>query len=123
MMGNKHEAHSYQELVDSLSPELYRRLLSAVETGKWPDGRPLSAEQREHTLQAVIAWSERHLPPEQRVGFIDRGRKEQAARDSEAAPSEQTAEHTAEQTLRWLNELDGTGGTANKRPVPGRDGR
>jgi len=66
---------TYQEMIDSLSPALYRRLLSAVETGKWPDGRSLSGEQREHTLAAVIAWGERHLPPEQRVGFIDRGRK------------------------------------------------
>jgi hypothetical protein len=26
-------------------------------------------------MQAVIAWGEQHLPPEQRVGFIDKGHK------------------------------------------------
>ncbi|MEQ8803707.1 MAG: DUF1315 family protein [Haliea sp.] len=26
-------------------------------------------------MQALIAWGERHLPPEQRVGYIDKGSK------------------------------------------------
>jgi uncharacterized protein YeaC (DUF1315 family) len=46
-----------------------------MELGKWPDGRPLSDEQRAIVMQALIAWGEKHLPPEQRVGYIDRGRK------------------------------------------------
>lgn len=66
----------YDEVIRSLTPEVYRRLLAAVETGKWADGRPLSEAQRAHTLQAVIAWGELHLPPEERVGHIDRGHKE-----------------------------------------------
>jgi uncharacterized protein YeaC (DUF1315 family) len=65
----------YDEVIRSLTPEVYRRLLAAVETGKWADGRPLSEAQREHTLQAVIAWGELHLPPEERVGHIERGHK------------------------------------------------
>lgn len=77
---------NYQELIDSLSPELYERLRRSVELGKWPDGRPLSREQRETTLQALIAWGEQNLPPEQRVGFIDRGHK---AGDICDDPSEQ----------------------------------
>ena len=35
----------------------------------------LSEEQRQHAMQAVIAWGEMHLPVEQRVGFIDKGAK------------------------------------------------
>jgi uncharacterized protein YeaC (DUF1315 family) len=65
----------YQQLIESMTPEVYQSLRRAVELGRWPDGSRLSSEQRQECLQAVIAWGERHLPPEQRVGFIDRGRK------------------------------------------------
>lgn len=66
---------NYRELVDSLTPDLVDRLRRAVETGRWPDGRPVTAEQRENSLQAVIAWDESHREASGRVGFIDRGRK------------------------------------------------
>ena len=65
----------YQTLIDSLTPEVYHSLRRALELGKWPDGRTLSSEQREIVMQALIAWGEKHLPPEQRVGYIDRGHK------------------------------------------------
>lgn len=65
----------YDKLVGSLTPEVYERLKRAVETGRWPDGREVTAVQREHCLNAIITWGESHLPPEERVGFIDRGRK------------------------------------------------
>ncbi len=65
----------YDRLVGSLTPDVYERLKRAVETGRWPDGREVTAVQREHCLTAIIAWGERNLPPQERVGFIDRGRK------------------------------------------------
>jgi uncharacterized protein YeaC (DUF1315 family) len=80
----------YQTLIDSMTPELYRRMVSALELGRWPDGRALTPEQREHTMGAVIAWGEAHLPPEQRVGYIDRGRKDGERCDD-----------PAEQPLNW----------------------
>jgi uncharacterized protein YeaC (DUF1315 family) len=43
-------------------------------------------EQRELCMQAVIAWEARHLPPEDRVGHIDRGSK--AVGEVCASPSE-----------------------------------
>ena len=80
----------YDDLINSLTPEAYERLARAVETGKWPDGSALTREQRETTLQAVIAWGERHLPPEQRVGYIDRGHK-----------AGQTCDDPGPQPLNW----------------------
>ncbi len=65
----------YQTLIDSMSSEIYQNLKRALEIGRWPDGRPLSAEQRATVMEAQISWGERHLPEEQRVGFIDRGHK------------------------------------------------
>lgn len=66
----------YLQLIDSLTPQTYQRLAQAVELGRWPDGSLLTATQRAHALQAIIAWGERHLPPEQRIGFIDSAGRE-----------------------------------------------
>ncbi|MEE4202823.1 MAG: DUF1315 family protein [Halieaceae bacterium] len=65
----------YRDVIAGMGRDLYDRLLQALETGRWPDGRSVTAEQREHAMQAVIAWGEQHLPPEERVGFIDKGHK------------------------------------------------
>lgn len=65
----------YQQMIGAMSREVYDSLRRALELGKWPDGRPLSPEQREETMQAVIAWGEMHLPAQERVGYIDRGSK------------------------------------------------
>ncbi|MEM1113787.1 MAG: DUF1315 family protein [Pseudomonadota bacterium] len=73
----------YQQVIDEMTPEVYARLKQAVETGRWPDGRLVTPEQREHALQAVIAWGERHLGTNERVGFIDKGGKDGDACDSD----------------------------------------
>lgn len=65
----------FEEILQIMTPEVHEGLRSAVETGRWPDGVRLSREQRELCMQAVIAWDARHLPPEDRVGHIDRGSK------------------------------------------------
>jgi uncharacterized protein YeaC (DUF1315 family) len=41
----------------------------------------LTEEQRQHAMQAVITWGEIHLPPNERVGFIDKGAKAGDSRD------------------------------------------
>lgn len=87
----------YDKLARSLTPDVYGRLKLAVETGRWPDGRELTATQREHCLNAIIAWGDSHLPPEARVGFIDRGRKG-GARQAGAV---------SDQPLRWQEDTFG----------------
>ena len=83
---------NYKELVDSLTPQMYRTLRRALELGKWPDGRPLTPEQKEHVLQALITWGESNLPAQERIGFIDKGHKEGDACDD-----------PEEQPLNWKN--------------------
>lgn len=75
---------AYRKAVESLTPELYRRLRQAVETGRWPDGGSVTKEQRAHALQAVIAWETLHLPVEQRSGFIEKAGC--GSRDDEVQP-------------------------------------
>ena len=80
----------YQQLIDSMSPEIYRNLKCALELGKWPDGKTLTQEQRHNTMQAVIAWGEKHLPQNEQVGYIDKGRK-----------SSKTDDDSQETPLNW----------------------
>ncbi|MGD9660971.1 MAG: YeaC family protein [Porticoccaceae bacterium] len=60
----------YQQLISTMTPDIYENLKRAVELGKWPNGERLSPEQRETCLQAVIAYDHKHKPEEERVGFI-----------------------------------------------------
>lgn len=83
---------NYQELITQMTPDIYRRMVRAVEVGRWPDGRTLTAQQKESTMQAIIAWGELHLPPAERVGFIDKGKKgAKAAAGGEPAQVDQQA--------------------------------
>lgn len=48
------------ELIGSMTPEVYERLATAVALGKWPDGVALTPEQKENSLQLVLLWQARH---------------------------------------------------------------
>jgi len=43
-------------LLAGMTPEIYERLRTAAETGKWADGNPLTVTQREACLQAVLMY-------------------------------------------------------------------
>ena len=45
-----------QQLVQAMTPEVYENLRNAVETGKWPDGKALSEEQKSNSMQAVLMY-------------------------------------------------------------------
>ncbi|WP_367108619.1 YeaC family protein [uncultured Psychrobacter sp.] len=65
-----------QTILSSLTPEIVDKFREAIELGKWPDGRKLTAEQRETCMQAVMIWEHEHLPPSERTGFIHKPIKE-----------------------------------------------
>lgn len=48
------------DIINSMMPEVYQRLSTAVELGKWPDGVALTEEQKENCLQLVMLWQARH---------------------------------------------------------------
>lgn len=60
----------FSAVVQQLTPEIYQNMRRAVELGRWPDGRQVSVQQRETCMQAMIAWEARHLPEEQRAGYM-----------------------------------------------------
>ncbi len=48
-----------EQLVNTISPETYQRLMYAVETGRWPEGERLADEQRSLCMQAVMLYQSR----------------------------------------------------------------
>ena len=47
-------------MIAGMTPEIYQRLVTAVETGKWADGVALTPEQKENSLQLVLLWQAKH---------------------------------------------------------------
>ncbi len=60
----------YQHLIDSMTPEIYENLKRAVELGKFPDGRVLTAEQKENCMQGIIAYEHKNLSAEEHTGYV-----------------------------------------------------
>ena len=60
----------FQQLFDTINPEIYETLKRAVELGKWADGERLSRDLRANCMQAVIAYEHKHLSPEERSGYV-----------------------------------------------------
>ena len=81
-----------EQLLNSITPAMYSQLQKVVETGKWPDGRVLSDEQRSLCMQAIIAYDQRR-PEDQRTGYVP------------PKPNTQTDCHLpdTEQPLKWEN--------------------
>jgi uncharacterized protein YeaC (DUF1315 family) len=65
----------FEQIVDIIPPAIYEGLKRAVEIGKWPAGRVLTVEQREHCMAGVIAYDLKMQDETERVGYIDRGKK------------------------------------------------
>ncbi len=84
-----------QQLLSSLTPDIYHSLKRAVELGKWPDGNRLSAEQRQLCMQAMIAYEQKYLPPEQHTGYIEPEPHTHCGTDDHDHPDEPTP-------LKWL---------------------
>jgi len=75
---------SFEETAKRIDPEIYARFKKALELGKWPDGRPLTPEQKEICLQAVMIYEAgRGVPEVERVGYIDRSRKKPRSGDND----------------------------------------
>ncbi|MFU9136085.1 YeaC family protein [Erwinia tasmaniensis] len=48
------------EMINAMTPDVYQRLLTAVETGKWADGVALTDAQKENSLQLVMMWQAKY---------------------------------------------------------------
>lgn len=66
---------NFEDLISNITPEIYQNLKRAIELGKWADGSVLSQEQKEDSLQAVIAYELENVTEDERLGYIAQGCK------------------------------------------------
>ncbi|AKL11600.1 TPA: YeaC family protein [Kluyvera intermedia] len=81
----------FEQVINSMTPDIYQRLVTAVELGKWPDGVALTAEQKENSLQLVMLWQARHNTDAQHMTIDTHGQmvmksKQQLKEDFGIAP-------------------------------------
>ncbi len=69
-----------QQLVSAMTPQIYENLRTAVEIGKWPDGKPLTDEQKSNSLQAVLMYQSRVEQSEQHMTIGKNGEVVQKSR-------------------------------------------
>ncbi len=61
------------EVVENMSEDMYLRLKSAVETGKWPEGTVVQQTQRESAMHLVMAYQSRILKSDQIMTIGENG--------------------------------------------------
>lgn len=59
-----------EEFLAALDDDLIQRFRTAVEIGKWPDGRALTDDQRQTCMQAIIVYEQANLPEHERTGYV-----------------------------------------------------
>jgi len=60
------------ELIANMTPQIYQNMKDALELGRWGDGRVLTPEQKEFTLEAMIRYEHmNNIPEAKRVGYVD----------------------------------------------------
>ena len=66
----------FEDVARQLDPELYQRFKTALELGKWPDGRFLTKAQKEVCLQAIMMYeAQQDIPEKERVGYVDKEKR------------------------------------------------
>ena len=81
----------FQDLLKQITPEIYRVMKESLELSRWPNGERITPEQRDHTLQALIAWEHDNLPEEERTGYMPVSCKStSSSSDNEPKESEAT---------------------------------
>ena len=85
---------SFKSVIEKLDTETYEKLKVSVEIGKWPDGKVLTTEQKDISLQAIIAYEiQNNFPENERTGYVP-------SKSSACDPSENSLLNE-ETPLKW----------------------
>lgn len=82
-----------EKVLEALTPEIVEKFKTAIELGKWPDGKKLTAEQMEICMQAVITYEHRFVAPDARTGYVP-------PKPTPCAPDD-SADAAQEQPITW----------------------
>ena len=87
--------NNLDNILAAMTPEIYQRLATAVELGKWPDGVALTQEQKENSLQLVMIWQSRHNTQPQHMTIDTEGQMVMKSKQQLKAEFSAGAEHIA----------------------------
>ena len=71
-----------EQLLSAMTDDIYKKFNQAIETGKWLDGNPLSEEQKETIMQALLLYqakveqSEQHMTIGKNGEIVQKSRQE-----------------------------------------------
>ncbi len=85
-----------EELIAKMDPQMHQVVREAVSLGKWPNGQRLDADMKELCMQALIAYEAKHLPEEQRTGYINTEKLKKTECD------DHDHQHDKEVKLSWV---------------------
>jgi len=91
-----------QELIQSITPQIYKNIKTSVELGKWPNGLKLTKEQLEQSMQILIAYDSANKPHEERVGYVPK-KKQKDACDQVVNTKKESIQKNIEKTIKWKN--------------------
>ena len=60
-----------EQLINSITPDIYESLKTAIELGKWEDGKRLEKDQVALCLEAVMRYESTNISEEERVGYME----------------------------------------------------
>ncbi len=73
-----------EDLIRSMTPEVYQNMKSALELSRWPDGRKLDSEQKTICMEALIRYENMtDMPAEQRIGYMETACKSTKSDDTQ----------------------------------------
>jgi uncharacterized protein YeaC (DUF1315 family) len=73
------------ELIKSMTPEIYGNMKAALELSRWPDGRKLESEQKTLCMEALIRYEDLiDMPSQQRIGYMEAACK--SSKEDEVQP-------------------------------------
>lgn len=63
----------YDDALRAMTPDIYERMRSAVETGRWPDGQKLTDAQRENAMELVMVYQAKFLDQDEHFSINKMG--------------------------------------------------
>lgn len=63
----------YDDVLRAMTPEIYERMKSAVETGRWPDGQKLTDTQKENAMELVMVYQAKRLDETEHFSVNNQG--------------------------------------------------
>ena len=92
-----------EALLNTMNSEIRDNLARAVEIGKWPDGNPLTEQQRAHAMQAVMLWDSQNGQEEDEPFKVLKGGKVIRQMDKKAEQKKHQSDKPSEQdiNIRW----------------------